>query len=68
MITKNIGTHSGIFHADDAMACYFLTKLTKDYKNAIITRTRDMEVLNKMDLVVDVGGIYDPKNNRYDHH
>lgn len=58
-IVKRIGTHSGTFHADDAMACSMLTKFTKEFKGAEITRTRDMKVLATMDLVVDVGGVYD---------
>lgn len=67
-MTLKIGTHSGTFHADDAMACLMLTKYTKQFKDSQIVRTRNMDLLNQMDLVVDVGGIYDPSKHRYDHH
>lgn len=57
MVTKHIkiGTHSGTFHSDDAMACMLLTRYIPEYKNAQIIRTRDMHTLDKLDLVVDVG-------------
>lgn len=31
-------------------------------------RTRDPKVLGTCDVVVDVGGVYDAQNHRYDHH
>ncbi len=31
---KWIGTHSGTFHSDDAMACMLLTRYIDEYKNA----------------------------------
>jgi uncharacterized UPF0160 family protein len=67
MSIKNIGTHDGKFHADEALACSLL-KMTKQFENAEVTRTRDPEILGKMDVVVDVGGVYDPTTHRYDHH
>ena len=65
---KKIGTHSGIFHADDATALMMLVNYTKEFKGSEIYRSRDKKFLDAMDLVVDVGGVYDPKINRYDHH
>ena len=65
---KNIGTHSGQFHCDECVACALLVNFTEEFKGAKVTRTRDLEILNKMDIVVDVGGVYDPKRHRYDHH
>lgn len=62
-----IGTHNGMFHCDESLAC-FLLKLLPQYKDAEIVRTRDDAVLDKCDIVVDVGGKYDPANHRYDHH
>lgn len=29
-----IGTHSGIFHADEVLACAILTNFTEKFKNA----------------------------------
>ena len=33
-----------------------------------IVRTRDPAQLAECDIVVDVGGEFDPKRHRYDHH
>ncbi|GAB6022277.1 UPF0160 protein myg1, mitochondrial, variant 2 [Chamberlinius hualienensis] len=62
-----IGTHNGTFHCDEVLACYMLKTLPQ-YKDSEIVRTRDAEVLKSCDIVVDVGGVYDPSNHRYDHH
>ncbi|XP_033223330.1 UPF0160 protein MYG1, mitochondrial isoform X2 [Belonocnema kinseyi] len=62
-----IGTHSGVFHCDEVLACYMLKKLPQ-YKDASIVRSRDPEILKTCDVVVDVGGEYDPSKHRYDHH
>uniref|UniRef100_A0A7S3YIS2 Uncharacterized protein n=1 Tax=Lotharella globosa TaxID=91324 RepID=A0A7S3YIS2_9EUKA len=62
-----IGTHSGTFHCDEALACYML-KLLPDYKDAEIVRTRDQKILDELPILVDVGGVYDPPTYRYDHH
>ena len=62
-----IGTHSGVFHCDEALAVYMLRCLP-DYKDAEILRSRDPEKLADCDIVVDVGGEFDPSRHRYDHH
>eukprot|EP01132_Coremiostelium_polycephalum_P004015 gene4015-5018_t len=62
-----ICTHSGSFHADEALAC-FLLKQTEKYKDAKIIRSRDMKIINEADIVVDVGAEYDAEKNRFDHH
>ena len=54
-----IGTHDGAFHCDEALGCWMLRR-TKRFKEGVITRTRKEEVLKTMDVVLDVGGIYDP--------
>ena len=66
--SKIIGTHSGAFHIDEVLACTMLRNYTKEFKDASITRTRDDKLLARLDIVVDVGGIYNPSNQRYDHH
>ena len=63
----NIGTHHGTFHNDEVLACTML-KLLPEYKEAAIVRTRDEEVLKGCQIVVDVGGKYDPAALLYDHH
>jgi len=62
-----IGTHSGTFHCDEALGCHMLLK-TEKFKNAEIVRTRDPEVLKDLDIIIDVGAVYDPATHRYDHH
>lgn len=62
-----IGTHSGHFHADEALAVYLL-RLLPDYSNSTLVRTRDSEKLAPCHTVVDVGGVYDDATKRYDHH
>lgn len=37
-------------------------------QDAEIIRTRDPAQLAECDVVVDVGGEFDPKKHRYDHH
>jgi len=65
--TKTIVTHSGSFHADEALACFMLHQ-TPEFKGAKIVRSRDPAVIDKADIVVDVGAVYDPSTHRYDHH
>jgi uncharacterized UPF0160 family protein len=62
-----IGTHSGHFHADEALAVHMLRSLPA-YAGAALVRTRDPAVLATCHTVVDVGGEYDPARHRYDHH
>ncbi|WIA08794.1 hypothetical protein OEZ85_008216 [Tetradesmus obliquus] len=62
-----IGTHSGTFHCDEALGCFML-KLTPQFQDCSIVRSRDASVLADCDVIIDVGGVYEPKNNRFDHH
>ncbi|KAI9634991.1 putative GAMM1 protein [Dioszegia hungarica] len=65
--TKTIGTHSGTFHCDEALAVFMLRQ-TDEFKDADLVRTRDPKKLEPLDIVVDVGGVYSPEAHRYDHH
>lgn len=66
---KRIITHSGAFHADDVMAVALLTLLLERKGETYeVVRTRDAAVFPTGDYVVDVGGIYDPLTERFDHH
>lgn len=66
---KKIVTHNGSFHADDLFAAGVLTLVMQDENIPFeIIRTRDLEIIKNADYVFDVGGIYDPNINRYDHH
>lgn len=65
--TKIIGTHNNWFHADDVIAAMLLS-FTKKYGKSIVVRTRDPKILEKCDCLVDVGGVYDPEKDLFDHH
>ena len=67
MTNVKIGTHNGAFHCDEVLACSML-KILPEYKDATVIRTRDPELLKTCDIVVDVGGVFDPNTHRYDHH
>lgn len=45
-----------------------MLRQTDKFKDADIVRTRDPEVLKDLDVVIDVGGVYDPETLRFDHH
>ncbi|XP_065092496.1 MYG1 protein [Ochlerotatus camptorhynchus] len=62
-----IGTHDGIFHCDEVLACFMLQQLPQ-YANASVTRTRNEKVLAQCDIVVDVGAVFDREKHRFDHH
>ena len=58
-----IGTHNGIFHSDEIVACGILKNLFKDVKEVEIIRSRDIKLLNeKCNILVDIGG------GKFDHH
>jgi len=63
---KILITHNGTFHADDLFATATLSILNNG--NIKVVRTRDPEMFEKGDYVYDVGGIYDPEKNKFDHH
>lgn len=63
---KRVIVHNGSFHTDDIFAVASLSLLLAG--KIKIIRTRDQKIISKGDYVVDVGGIYDYKTNRFDHH
>ena len=60
-----VGVHNGIFHADDVASMVLLTTLNPTIKYC---RTRDKDILDSLDCVIDVGDVYDPSIQRFDHH
>lgn len=62
-----IVTHNGAFDPDDVLAVATL-QLYLGVENTKIIRSRDESIIAQGDFVVDVGGIYDPKTRRFDHH
>lgn len=59
-------THNGSFHADDVFAVAVLSIFFND--KIILKRTREEGVIERGDFAVDVGGFYEERNNRFDHH
>lgn len=65
-MVKQICTHSGSFHADEALAVYML-RLLPDFKEAKVVRSRTPADWDGSDIVVDVSGKYDGVKY-FDHH
>lgn len=61
-----ICTHSGSFHADEALAVFMLRLLPK-YSLAELIRSRNPTDWEASDVVIDVGGKYDGEKF-FDHH
>jgi len=59
-------THGGPFHIDEILAVATIDILLKGEYELI--RTRDPEIIKTGDYVVDVGGVYESENNKFDHH
>lgn len=64
---KLIGTHDGVFHCDEALGCAML-QMMPGWAGSTIVRTRNEKELEKCDIVIDVGAVYDHSKLRYDHH
>uniref|UniRef100_A0A1B6DLN8 Uncharacterized protein n=1 Tax=Clastoptera arizonana TaxID=38151 RepID=A0A1B6DLN8_9HEMI len=62
---STIGTHNGVFHCDEILGVYMLQLL---YPNAEVVRSRNQDILQKCDIVIDVGGVYNHDKRLYDHH
>ena len=57
----NVGTYSGIFHCDEVVGISII-EIAKRKSDIYVVRTRDKEELQKLDIVIDVGG------GEFDHH
>lgn len=62
---KTVATHNNGFHADDVFAVATLELVFGELQ---IVRTRDKDLINGADIVVDVGLIHDEEKMRFDHH
>ncbi|MFT5693367.1 MAG: uncharacterized UPF0160 family protein [Oceanicoccus sp.] len=65
MNDKTIATHDGNFHADDVFSVAAFMSI---FPSFTLVRTRDLELIAKADIVIDVGGEYDAATDRFDHH
>ena len=57
-----VGTHDGAFHADELLALSIIQEDLPEGWKISVTRTRDKELLDACDLVIDVRG------GKFDHH
>lgn len=64
---STIGTHNGHFHCDEALAIGLL-KVLPEFAPMAVLRTRTNDLLDKCNIVVDVGGSFDVEKRRFDHH
>lgn len=55
------GTHSGMFHCDEVVGIAIL-EMAHIGIDAHLVRTRDLEMLKKLDIVIDIGG------GKFDYH
>ena len=58
-----VATHDGSFHADETLACAIISYV---FDNTEVIRTRDPQLLETADIVIDVSGLNDDKH--FDHH
>ena len=65
MTDKTVATHNGNFHADDVFSIAALKSILPAFK---LIRTRDLALIAKADIVIDVGGEHDADTDRFDHH
>jgi len=65
MNDKTVVTHDGNFHADDVFSVAALKCIFSTFN---LIRTRDVAIIKNADIVLDVGGEYDPQQGRFDHH
>ena len=62
-----VKTHNGIFHSDEIFAIALIEKyLVENICNFKIIRTRDSSV--KANITIDVDGVYNPSELKFDHH
>lgn len=59
--TLTIGTHNGIFHSDEILACAILCLINSNLPIQIL-RSRNSNMLIQCDICVDIGG------GKFDHH
>lgn len=53
--TMTFGTHNGIFHCDEVVGIAIL-EISHMNTDVYVVRTRNFDELNKLDIVIDIGG------------
>jgi len=66
----SVAVHDGRFHADEVLGVALLKILYNNLGDCRLEvhRSRKNEILDKCDIVLDVGHVYWPENRRFDHH
>lgn len=67
----NLVTHASNFHADDICATatlHIFFKLAYPKVKISSTRSVDPKITDAADILYDIGGVYDPRKLRFDHH
>jgi len=59
-------THSGGIHSDETFAMAVFSILDGD--DFVMYRTRDEELVTRCKRAIDIGRLYDPDKDRFDHH
>ncbi|MDQ5912450.1 MAG: hypothetical protein QG568_665 [Patescibacteria group bacterium] len=64
-----VATHDGIFHLDETL-CLAMLKYLCDAFHVVLNvqRSRDLFIVNRADIAIDVGMKYEPEYFRFDHH
>ncbi len=60
-ILLHFGTHSKMFHCDEVVGISIL-EMAHQEQDIQIVRTRDLDILRTLDIVIDIGG------GEFDHH
>lgn len=63
-----VATHWGVFHADEVSAIALLRAAGFKVVVDRLNHQTPAEELEKYDLVIDLGRVYDPAKGRFDHH
>jgi len=66
---KIIQTHNGKIHSDETVAIALLTNYyARKNINVSVLRSRNSSYFNTSNILIDVGGVYNPEKLQFDHH
>ncbi|MEI6420245.1 MAG: MYG1 family protein, partial [bacterium] len=66
MFGPKVLTHNGKFHADEVFSTAVIWLLNG--RKPKVIRSRNLDLMTKVDYVLDIGQIYDPLKKQFDHH
>jgi len=65
---KKIITHPGVFHADETVAIAILKQVFSEVEIEKTYKPTPESLENPEIFVLDIGGVYNPEKNNFDHH